>query len=418
MRVLVISDLFPPVAYGGYERECASVVEHLRKRHEVLVLTSDERGSQIPRDSGVLRLLPHVGGSRVKETVRAPLMARRAAQVTRRTLRSFRPDFVYVWESLLIPQAAPAVVAAAGVPMAYRFCVTWAARVFTGDRFLREIAGPSPGLRGGWSHAMRAVNRAPGWRLDATPHRAAVAWVSEALRSASELSPSVEPILERILWPSAQHSDDFSRIERHPSSPPTILFAGRLIEEKGLDIVLRALRILRDRHGVTAHLVVAGTGKPEMVRKLKAMASDLEVASQVRWAGLLGTTELEAALATAGVMVVPSRWDPLPLVCAEAAFARVPLVAASVGGIPEAWRDREHGLLFPADDADACAAAIAETFERPAEAEQRVARASAQALESFGLDSYLAQTDSFIEDALNAFTASAADPAGARAGAR
>ena len=40
MRILVVSTLYPPVAFGGYEVECSGVVERLREHHEVLVLTS------------------------------------------------------------------------------------------------------------------------------------------------------------------------------------------------------------------------------------------------------------------------------------------------------------------------------------------------------------------------------------------
>jgi hypothetical protein len=147
MRILVISDLFPPVAFGGYERECASAVAHIRNRHEVLVLTSDMRAAQQPPEPGVLRELPYLGGHRVREVLRGPAAAYRAAAVTRRVLDAFRPDLVFVWEVVLVPHAAIAVVAERRLPLAYRLCVRWAARVFTGDRFMRELAADGKGVR-------------------------------------------------------------------------------------------------------------------------------------------------------------------------------------------------------------------------------------------------------------------------------
>ena len=134
MRILVITDLFPPVAFGGYERECATVVEHLRARHEVLVLTSDARAGELAREPGVLRALPFLDGGRVHETLRAPAVALRAARTTRRVLGRFDPELVFAWEAIAIPQAALAVAAERRGPMAYRFCVPFAAEVFTGDR--------------------------------------------------------------------------------------------------------------------------------------------------------------------------------------------------------------------------------------------------------------------------------------------
>ena len=60
MRILVVTDRFPPAVHGGYEIECAGVVAHLRREHEVTVLTSslDRRG--IPVEPGVVRRLPFV----------------------------------------------------------------------------------------------------------------------------------------------------------------------------------------------------------------------------------------------------------------------------------------------------------------------------------------------------------------------
>src|SRR5829696_6937462 len=59
VRILVISDLYPPVAFGGYEMECASVVDHLRLAHDVHVLTCDRDADRAPADPTVLRELPY-----------------------------------------------------------------------------------------------------------------------------------------------------------------------------------------------------------------------------------------------------------------------------------------------------------------------------------------------------------------------
>jgi hypothetical protein len=59
VRILVTSTLYPPIAVGGYERECAIVVERLQADHEVLVLTGDrERDHVAPGEEGVRRELP------------------------------------------------------------------------------------------------------------------------------------------------------------------------------------------------------------------------------------------------------------------------------------------------------------------------------------------------------------------------
>jgi glycogen(starch) synthase len=61
VRLLVITDLYPPIAFGGYERTCAELVDGLRERHEVTVLTSDLRRNAAPELAWVRRDLPHLG---------------------------------------------------------------------------------------------------------------------------------------------------------------------------------------------------------------------------------------------------------------------------------------------------------------------------------------------------------------------
>ena len=64
MRLLVLTDLYPPIAFGGYERACSELVDGLRERHEVTVLTSDLRRDSAPRLPWVRRELPHLGPER------------------------------------------------------------------------------------------------------------------------------------------------------------------------------------------------------------------------------------------------------------------------------------------------------------------------------------------------------------------
>src|SRR5947209_4958163 len=105
MRVLVLSDLYPPVAFGGYELECAALVDRLRERHEVTVLTTDLRAGEQPAEAGVLRELPFMGG-RLRPALTAPAAALRAARVTRAALERTRPELVYVSNGAALPQTA------------------------------------------------------------------------------------------------------------------------------------------------------------------------------------------------------------------------------------------------------------------------------------------------------------------------
>lgn len=405
MRLLVISDLYPPVAFGGYERECATVVRHLAATYEVCVLTSDK-----DRDHGdepsIIRELPSIWGRRKREIPRAPLVAARAAEVTRRVLDEFRPDLVYAWGLQTISHSPLAVVAERGIPTAYRFCVPFATEVYRGDRFFRYL-GPASTRRGGaWGTVVRLANRLPSLQFDTQhPTRAAIAWASDALRYARPVSRRVEPVLERTIWPATDAAGRLVALRRQPTTGrPTLAYVGRVVLEKGPEIAYRALAALRDRHGIDAQLQVAGWCPPEVREYLDRLAGELHLRERIVMQGQLDGGELDAVYQQADVVLVPSLvWDSLPLVGIEAALARAPVVASRVGGIPEALRDRRDALLFAPGDVDGCAAAVAETLRDERATAERVDSAFQRAREGFSVDRYLARTESFLTDTVAAW---------------
>jgi glycosyltransferase involved in cell wall biosynthesis len=401
VRILVLTNLYPPVVRGGYEAECAEVVARLRERHEVVVLTSAHRRRDAPTEDGVARELPFLPPGR-GHSLAAPLSTPRAARLTRGTVESFGPDFVFVWNGSQIPHAALRILADTGLPLAYRVCEHWFGQLYLGDRFMRHLTPGERGLRGAWARLVRAVNRGdPALRLDpARTSRAAISWNSDALRRLTPMPPSVEPVLERTIYPATSQAARFERLERRPAERTTIAFVGAVKEEKGPDVALRALALLRTRHGTDARLVMAGPVERRMRRELESLARELGVAGEVEIAGRLESDAVGDLLSTAHALVVPSVWEePFGLVCLEGALARIPLVASRVGGIPECVRDREHALLVPPGDADACAAALAETLSDVRATRDRVARAFERGRE-LSLERYLDESERFVSDAM------------------
>jgi glycosyltransferase involved in cell wall biosynthesis len=404
LRILVISNLYPPAVAGGYEVECAGVVDHMRERHEVLVLTST-RGAGTAEE-GVARVLPPVPpGSRLR-SLRAPLDAVRAARATRRVMGAFGPELVYVWNGAQIPQAAIRVAETAGVPVAYRICEHWFGHLYRSDRFMRHLYGDDRGVRAVWAALARLVNRLPQLRLDPSrPVDAAVCWNAEAVRRLSPAPPSAHVVLERIVYPATSQGDEMVGLELRPAPVPTVACIGRVTPAKGTEVAYRAIAELRDRHDIEARLVVAGAGDEDFRRRLRELADELSITPLVDDRGQLARPAVKALLAEARVAVVPSVWEePAPLVCVEAALARVPVVASRVGGIPELLQDPEHALLCPPGDAGAFADAFARTLSDPDETAARCERAFARAQE-LRYGPYLAHMDAFLDDAVAALGA-------------
>lgn len=147
-----------------------------------------------------------------------------------------------------------------------------------------------------------------------------------------------------------------------------LLSVGRLVTRKGHDMALRALPILRTTYDDLVYVIV-GDG-PDRAR-LESLADELRVSDMVVFAGRASARELAALYAAASVFVMPSRQigedvEGFGLVFLEAGYHRVPVVGGNSGGIPEAVREGENGLLAdPADPTD-IAAKVARLLDDPA----------------------------------------------------
>lgn len=135
-----------------------------------------------------------------------------------------------------------------------------------------------------------------------------------------------------------------------------LAYLGRLVPEKGPDLLLRALAALDSAS--TLDLVGAGP----MQAELEAQARQLGIADRVRFHPWIASTDVPAFLASVDVVVLPSRTRPnwmeqFGRVLIEAMAVGVPVVGASSGEIPNVVGDA--GLIFPENDGDALVAALA-----------------------------------------------------------
>lgn len=135
---------------------------------------------------------------------------------------------------------------------------------------------------------------------------------------------------------------------------PLAVFAGRLVKEKGVELLLRAFAEVVEQIP-NAKLLVAGDG-PERDR-LHRLQSELGLEHHVEMSGYLESAELERRFRGAWVQVVPSRWaEPFGLVAAEALMRGTAVIATGTGGLGEIVAS--SGVLVPAGDAAALGGAM------------------------------------------------------------
>lgn len=149
-----------------------------------------------------------------------------------------------------------------------------------------------------------------------------------------------------------------------------LLFVGRIDPVKGLDTLLEAVALLRDRPALTL-LVVGGTPPGVEPRDadeihLRQLAGQLGIADRVRWLGPVEQDRLPLYYSAADVAVVPSRYESFGLVALEALACGAAVVAARVGGLPTIVHEGQNGLLVPWRAPEAFAERIVQVLDDPA----------------------------------------------------
>ena len=130
-----------------------------------------------------------------------------------------------------------------------------------------------------------------------------------------------------------------------PNDKPVILFLGRMVEDKGVDILLRACVDL------DAFFLLAGEG-PEL-ENYRQLAKDLGLESRVCFAGW--RKDRSALLEIADILAVPSRHESTPAVMSQAWYKGVPLVASNIEGLREHIEHGINGMLSDIEDVEGLA---------------------------------------------------------------
>ncbi|HEX7127415.1 MAG TPA: glycosyltransferase [Thermodesulfobacteriota bacterium] len=162
------------------------------------------------------------------------------------------------------------------------------------------------------------------------------------------------------------------RVTGLPARGTILLQLGRMVPRKGVDIVIRALARLRERHGVRATLVVVGgdgdTPDPAVtpeIGRLAAVAREADVADGVVFTGRRPVESLRFYYSAADVFITTPWYEPFGITPLEAMACARPVVGAAVGGIAYTVVDGETGFLVPPCDPDAVADRVARICAAP-----------------------------------------------------
>ena len=340
MRVLTLSNYFPPDVVGGYEIACGQMVTELRRRgHTVRVLTSTPRAPTVGDDRDEVRRVlrndetanPLLLPSDWRATAtRSFVVDSHNVDLLRQEVEDFHPDIVYLSHLTGIGGVAIALaIEMRGLPWVWHL----------GDAVPLWLTGFGSQWDSSFAHVFT--------------HRLAGSWIAcsqgvldEIAEGGGDLRGSVRVIPYWITGPRPARRDVWYQTR----GPLRCLSVGQLTWQKGVHIAVEAIAQLRDRGYPDVELDVLGTG-PERLR-LEDQVARLGLVQQVRFHGQLSHPEALRWFDAADVLLFPTAArEPFGLVALEAAVRGcVPIVTAGCG-ITEWLVDGVHLITAPRDAA-------------------------------------------------------------------
>ncbi|MCU1522375.1 MAG: glycosyl transferase family 1 [Arthrobacter sp.] len=169
-------------------------------------------------------------------------------------------------------------------------------------------------------------------------------------------------------------------VERHAS--PTVLFVGRLAEEKHVDVLVDA--VAKTPADLDIHLEIVGGG--EVRQDLEAQVARLGLQDRVRFLGLASDADLRTAYLRADVFCMPGTAELQSLVTLEAMSASTPVLLADAMALPHLVHDGENGYLFRPNDSDDVAAKLVRLFTLPENELAAMGKTSREMVENHSLE--------------------------------
>lgn len=326
LRILILTNLYPPQAIGGYERAIADYARLLYQRgHTVLVLTTNTEEysiDQTPSDAQpMVRRGLSLGGSWSDrgaiwfppEQLEAIDLQNEKAVI--QELQTFRPQVCLAGNIDLLGVELLQIILAAGIPVAHY-----------------------------------VMNASPGYPQQLSPQTSlhqyitCSEWIRQNLQQQGYLAQS------QTIYPGAA-VEEFYQPELPPRDQLRIAYASLVMYYKGTDVLIEALCLLHAAGIPFTATVAGGTLEPEFVQALHHLVESEGLQEKVQFPGVLSRQQLKQLYRTHNVLVFPSRFEePFGISQIEAMAAGLTLVTSGTGGAREIVEHGQDGLIFESEN--------------------------------------------------------------------
>src|ERR671912_407483 len=404
MRILFLSNFFPPARPGGYTQWCHEVAERLEGRgHTVGVLTSCYELAKAPAgEQNIYRLL-HLEGDL---TYYQPLhfftkwkkQHRENLAFLEQTVKDFTPDLIFIWGMWALSKALPALA---------EQLLPGRVVYYLSDYWLSA------------SDMHTTYWQAPVQRWPMQVPKRVLSWVA-MLMLAKEGQPELK--LEQVICVSArvrdllveaglpiQHAsiihggtdiERFSGVRKrdYRSRPLKLLYAGQLVRHKGVHTAIEAMaKLVKESRAGQIHLTLVGLGHPHYEGVLHHLVERRGMGDHITFHSPVSKNEMPALLQQFDILIFPSIYEePLARMTQEAMVSGLVVIGTTTGGTKEILRDGETGFTFSPEDGDSLAEQVTRLLTDP-DLCYRVAEAGRQTvLENFTLDKMVQEIEVYL----------------------
>lgn len=374
MKILTLSNLYPPNAVGGYEILCFEVMQALAIRgHEITVLTSSYGGGQAdyPNQHVIRTLKLLATDGNIYRPFDASVDER--ATINQNNISMFEqvveksnPDLIFVWNLHFYDPSLLEALQRSGRRLVYLLTDNWLIAMFNGnfisDYFSREVYG----LKGDFPAILRRLKHKLTSSLTRIPIFSGSAifasrFMEQLYRKAGLYFSDSVVIHHGVTAAVTVPVSPVNRRELVCGSELRLLFAGRVVEIKGVHTILKSLpHILKALPQLRVRLLIVGDCRDDTyLARLNSEIEQLGISGFVSFDAAVPEVNLFKLFQEHDIYLFPSLYEPFSLTLIHALQAGIPTVASNVGGNPEIVSHKHTGLLFnKGDPADLAAKVV------------------------------------------------------------
>ena len=411
MKILALTNLYPPHYLGGYELICYMVVNELRARaHQVQVLTSNHvvPGKPGETERGVERAL-RIHGFYGHPWLNIARLAKLEAHNNRTLIAAIekqKPDVVYVWNMGGLSKSMVLTLQKLGIPTVYYLSDHWIARGFTSDVWLNWWNGPA----GAKKKALRGLAQATGVRsrlhrlAPTNPHSQLkfqrLYFCSKALRKLTAAA-GFEVMHGAVIYAPVD-IEKFSGAPKPASEPlRSFVWVGRLAPDKGVMTALKAMKHVQGKF--TGELHIFGKGEPAYTAELTDFVKQHNLPVTFSSAGM---DEMPAIYRKHDALLFTSEWaEPFALTPLEAMSSGLPVIGTTTGGSREIFRHGDNALTYTAGNAQELGERIIELADAPSLRARIAETGRAEVRSNYSLPIIVDQIENYLNETVTTWRA-------------